>query len=829
MIFENSENKDYTLELAEVLGYMTEVLINEFPTDFFTPEYLMVSILDNKNCHAYKMLDKCLTSNNMEELKEAYIDVIKQNSNVSIADPTFSNDLENLLESAKDEKNYTNCDKIGTEHILLAILNSRNDFKMKDIFNSVGIEYNFIFDKCMENDKIKTNKINKITPKSLNNKILKPLIFPSKSEVNATEIINKTDYISKYTTNLNKLAEENKIDDLIGRDAELKEIVKVLARRKKNNVILVGNGGVGKTVIVEGLAKLISEGKVPSILEGKEIVKIDIMEIVSGTNFRGMFEERVKGLFNELKYSKKYILFIDDIQNVLKNGSKDKDTDISGMIGDVLTGGDVRVIATTTFKDYRNSIEINTSIERKFQKIIIDPPTTKQSVDILMKSKKYYEEFHNVKYTNEAIAKAVDLAERYITERSLPDSAFDIIDLAGASTIINETCPSEIKKLQLRLEALKKQKNNALNAGEFEKFDIISSEENYINKNLNEYKRNKHKEPIEINADDIAVTVSEMTKIPVQRLSENEKQKLAHIDDIIKKSVVGQDEAIDEVCKVVKRNKIGLGNKNRCQGTFLFVGPTACGKTLIAKELAKEVFGSENALVRIDMSEYSEKNSVAKLTGAAPGYIGYDNGGQLTEAVKNKQYCVLLLDEIEKADKEVFNVFLQLFDEGRLTDSSGQLVNFKNVIVIMTSNVGASQVAELGKGVGFNTDEKANSEVIIKKSLKHTFTPEFLNRIDKIVYFNNLSDDNLKSIVKLEINKLDNRLNDIHYHLHYDDSVVDYLQVKAIDQKKFGARPIIRLVQDNIEDKITDLMLENDYKPEYEFSATCTNNSIRVS
>ena len=826
MNFEKNEN--YTKELVTVLNYMTDILVNEFPTDVFTPEYLMVSILDNKDCKAYRLLDDCLMSDNMQELKEAYINVIKEHIKLNTDETNFSDDLVKILNAAKDEQNYTNSSKIGTLQVLLSILNPKNEIGIRDVFNAVGIEYNLVIDRVTSKPILNPYDKKSIAPKNLNNNIIKPTIFTTKSTVNATNIIENTENIDKYTVNLNKLAKEGKIDDLVGRKAELSKIVKVLARRKKNNVILVGEGGVGKTVIVEGLAKLITEGKVPSILEGKEIVKIDIMEMVSGTNFRGMFEQRVKGLFNELKSSNKYILFIDDIQNVLKSGSKEKDTDISGMIGDLLEGGEVRVIATTTFKDYRNSIEINSSIERKFQKIIVDAPTNDETYKILMDSKKYYEDFHNVKYSSEAIKKSIELAKRYITEKSLPDSAFDIIDLAGAATNVNKETSEEFKNLQKRLEVINEQKEEALNAGEFEKIDEIDEEENEINKNLNELKREERQHIKEINVDDIAAIVSEMTKIPINKLSENEKKKLAHIDSVIKKSVIGQNEAIEDVCRVVKRNKVGLGNKNRCQGTFLFVGPTACGKTLIAKQLAKEVFGSENALVRIDMSEYSEKNSVAKLTGAAPGYIGYDNGGQLTEAVKNKQYCVLLLDEIEKADKEVFNVFLQLFDEGRLTDSSGHLVSFKNVIVIMTSNVGARQVSELGNGMGFNIDEKANSNAIIEKSLKRTFTPEFLNRIDKIVYFNNLTDDNLKEIVKLEVKKLDDSLNDLHYHLHCDDSVIDYLQVKAIEQKKFGARPIIRLVQSNIEDVITDLILEHDYTPEYEFSATCVNNSINV-
>lgn len=831
-------NGIYSHELDDVLNYMVDILVNEFPTDIFTPEYLMVSIFDINNCHANMILDNCLMSNNMEELKEIYMSVLKDHSKPLIGETDktkvqFDFELNKILETAKEEKNKTNAKLIGTEHVLLAILNPKNNIKIREVFNTVGIEYNFILDKCME----ETSK--RPTPKPIrakglinnNGGALKPAIFPLKSEVNATSIIAKDEFISKYTTNLNTLAKEGKIDALIGRKAEIQEIIKVLARRKKNNVILVGNGGVGKTAIINGLAAMIVNGNVPPILEGKEIVMIDIMALVSGTHFRGMFEERVKGLFDELKSSNKYILFIDDMQNVLKSGSKDKDTDISGMIGDILSGGDVRVIGTTTFKDYRNSIEINTSISRKLQKLIIEAPSQKEAIEILLKSKKYYEDYHNVTYTDEAIEKAVELAERYITDRSLPDSAFDVIDLAGAATSVSEKEPIEILNLKKRLNAIDGEKNVALNAGEFEKIDALTLEENTINKELSDYKREQNSKKSSttiIDADDIATTVSNLTKVPIAKMSSNEKKKIAHIDEILKQSVIGQDEAVDAICKVIKRNKVGLGDKTKTMANLLLVGKSGTGKTLIAKKLAEEIFGDEKDLVRIDMSEYSEKNSVAKLTGAAPGYVGYENGGQLTEAIKNKQHCVLLLDEIEKADQEVYNLFLQLFDEGRLTDSSGQIVNFKNVIVLMTSNIGAKQASDFGGGVGFNTDEEANKKSIIEKSLKKKFTPEFLNRIDKIVYFNSLTDDNLNSIVKLEIKKLDDRLHELHYGLHCDEKVIDYLHVKAVSQKEFGARPIIRLVQDNLEDKITDLMLENDYKQDYVFSATCTENKVVI-
>lgn len=832
------ENKNYSYELQEVLSYMIDVLANEFPTEVFTPEYLIVSILDTKKCHANMFLDNYLMSNNIEELREIYTSVLKGNEKPIISrDKTkveFDFELNKIMEKAEEEALKTNSPQVGTEHVLLSILNPSNEFKIQEVFKTVGIDYELIIGKCKDNKNKprpvrRTNFINNNGFQQKEQQ--KQQIIPLKSEINTTSVTAAGEFTSKYTTNINELVKKGKIDELIGREDEISQIIKVLARRKKNNIVLVGNSGVGKTEIVYGLAQKIVNREVPTILEGKEIVAINVMSLVSGTHFRGMFEERVKGLFDELKSNSKYILFIDDMQSVLKGGSKDKDTDISNMISDVLSEGEVRVIGTISFKEYRNCIESNPSISNKLQRIIVEPSTVSETIDILTHNKKYYEDFHNVKYTDEAIKKCAELSERYITDRYLPDSAFDVMDLTGAYVSLENSKSDEFSELKKRLNEIEEEKNIILNNGDFEKIDALTIEENDVRRRINDFKRREQssdKEKVKIYSNDISKTISEITNVPISKLTINEKERILHIDDKLKESIIGQDEAVESLCRVIKRNKVGLGDKTKTMANILMAGPSGSGKTLIAKKLAEEIFGDEKALVRVDMSEYSEKNSVAKLTGAAPGYIGYENGGQLTEAIKHKQHCVLLLDEIEKADQEVYNVFLQLFDEGRLTDSAGQIVNFKNVIVLMTSNIGAKQAADFGGGVGFVTDEVTNKKSIIEKQLKQKFTPEFLNRIDKIVYFNTLTDDNLKDIVKLEINKFGKRLKEIKYNIEYDDSVVSYIHSEAIKQKEYGARPIIRLVQNTIEDKITDMILENEYEPEYAFTATCNNNHIEI-
>ena len=812
------KNTEYT----DILAYMLDVLNNEFPTVEFTPEYIMLSILDNPRCHANMIMDNILMTDTLDYLRNYYADVIKGQPKKPILNITtklkFNEELTGIYDKAEIEANAMSSSKLGSEHVLLAIMNPSNHFKIAEKLNSLGLSYDSMCNNCRDfeapNTEQKTSKVKKSDNSYINNNHQDNGKMPLKSEVNSKVFVQNgnTPFINKYTIDLHEEIANGKYDKLVGRESILNNIITVLSRRRKNNVILVGKPGCGKTSIGYRLAEMIDEGCVPATLEGKKVVMLDVMALLSGTHLRGMFEERVDGLFKELKNNSNYILFIDDMQNIVRNTGKDKDGDLSDVIGRILTEGDVRVIGTIPFKDYRNGIENNSALSTKLQKIIVEPSSKEETLEILKSNKGYYENFHHVKFDDACLLKAVKLAKRYITNNSLPDSAIDVIDLTGASISLNNEQSISLKALKEKLKTFDTEKKNAMNSGNFEKLDEIAKKESQLQKDISDMKKiidNDESTWIKATEDDIADTVSAITTIPVSKLSDSNKTTILHIDEILKRDVIGQDEAINDISKAIKRSRAGFSDNNRCISLML-IGKSGVGKTLIAKKLAENVFGDEKALVRFDMSEYQDKTSVNKLLGSSAGYVGYDNGGLLTEAVKNKPYCVLLFDEIEKADESIYNVFLQLFDEGRLTDNNGTTVNFKNVIVIMTSNVGAKQASELGNGVGFQSNEEENKKAIIEKSLKNKFNPEFLNRIDKIIHFNSLTDENIKAITALELDKLTNRVKENGVNLTYNSDVVDYVFKKAIREKEYGARPVMRIIQDNISDKIVDMVLESD-------------------
>ena len=807
-------------EYKDILAYMLDVLGNEFPTSEFTPEYIMLAILDNPRCHANLVMDNILMTDTLDYLRNYYAQVIREEPKKPILnkDVKFDKELSDIINRAEDEAEFLNSTKLGSEHILLSIINPANHFKVGEKLISFGLAYDSICSNCrdfVEETEQKSPKVKKVDNSYISNNHQDAKI-PLKSEINSKVFVQNgnTPFINKYTINLHEEIANGKYDKLIGREDVLDNVIKVLSRRRKNNVILVGKPGTGKTSIGYRLAEMIDCGSVPDNLEGKQVVMLDVMALLSGTHLRGMFEERVDGLFKELKNNSNYILFIDDMQNIVRNTGKDKDGDLSDVISKILTEGNVRVVGTISFKDYRNGIENNSVLSTKLQKIIVEPSTKEETFKILKSNKSYYENFHHVKFDDECLLKAVKLAKRYITNNNLPDSAIDVIDLTGASISLNNKQSTSMKTLKEKLNSFDGEKKKAMNSGNFEKLDEIAKKESQLLKKISDMKKkidNDESTWIHATEDDIADTVSAITTIPVSKLSISNKTTILHIDEILKKDVIGQDEAINEIAKAIKRSRAGFSDNNKCT-SLMMIGTTGVGKTLIAKKLAENVFGDEKALIRFDMSEYQDKTSVNKLLGSSAGYVGYENGGLLTEAVKNKPYCVLLFDEIEKADESIYNVFLQLFDEGRLTDNNGTTVNFKNVIVIMTSNIGAKQASEMGNGVGFQSNVEENKKSIIEKSLKNKFNPEFLNRIDNIIHFNALTDDNIKVITRLELDKLRNRVKENGVNLTFGSDVIDYVFKKAIQEKEYGARPIMRIIQDNISDRVVVLVLESENK-----------------
>lgn len=811
----------YTIELKRVLTYISKDLIEEYPSKKITTEYFIFSLFNNKQCLAYKILDKFVTQKHMDDLYDYYAKylhnnsstIIKKENNLQVGyDSIFSNHLVN----SEQEKDGLLDPKVSTEHVLLSILKTNSIVKKQ--FETFGVTYDSFLTQINElrYEDVKKNDSDRALVESISG-------FKSNKS-------GKKNLIETYCINLNKLSQQGKIDELIGRESEINRIVKVLGRRNKNNVILVGLPGTGKSQIVNGLVNLIEKGKA-MFLNGKTVLSLNITAIIAGSTFRGMLEDRMNGIINEIKYNKDCVLFIDDIHNVLGNNTNNS-TELVGVLSNTLSDGDVQVIATTSFKEYKNTIEGNASLSRKFQKIIIEPTTLEETEMILHSSKVYYEKHHNVLYSNESIKACVHLANKYITERQLPDSAIDIMDECGSEKKIYNPEMDDLVDLRKELMSAQKMREKSMKMNDFKLGDEYNKKAKEIEGKIIDYEKNlklntKNKVK-EINEDDIYSTVSDMTGIPLNKLSTSEKQKYLNIENVLNEHVIGQEEAIKNISQTLKRNRIGLNRKNRPVGVFLFSGVSGVGKTLLASKIADEIYDGEKSLVRFDMSEYSDKTSVNKLIGAGSGYVMAEQGGLLTEAIKNNQYSVLLLDEIEKADKDVLNVFLQVFDNGVLTDNTGVKVSFKNTIIIMTSNIGARDASMIGGGVGFNTNVESNKKSIVEKSIKSFFNPEFINRLDKIIQFNELTNDDLKKIIVLELKKLNVKMVEIGYSINYSDNVVDFIFNKLSSDKTSGARKINRIVQSEIEDIICDLYLENEYDKGHMFSVEIDNNNVKI-
>ena len=627
-----------------------------------------------------------------------------------------------------------------------------------------------------------------------------------------------TPVLDNFSKDLIKLAQQGKLDPVVGRKNEILRIAQVLSRRKKNNPIIIGEPGCGKTAIVEGLAMMIYNGECPKNLTDKRILSLDMNSIVAGTKYRGQFEERMKVIIEELDASDDIILFIDEIHTMVGAGNGTGSLDASNIFKPALSRGDIQCIGATTLDEYRKNIEKDGALERRFQKIIVDPSTKEETFEILKNSIEKYEEHHKVNYDDETLKICVELADRYITDREFPDKAFDIVDEIGSRMQIDIKLPESIEKLKLELLNIKNEKAEVIKKQKYELAAELRDREKSILLDLEEEKKlfdeklKKTKRPIP--EDLIYEVVSNMTKIPISKINLDEKNSLVNLEKSLNNYVIGQEEAVKKVSKSIRRNRVGIKDPNRPIGSFIFLGSTGVGKTFLAKKLAMEIFGSEDSLIRVDMSEYQEKHTISRLIGSPPGYVGHDEGGQLTEQVKNKPYSVILFDEVEKANKDVFSSLLQMLDDGHMTDGLGRKINFKNCLIIMTSNIGVKKMQDFGTGIGFNTkaSDVVNEEYkrdILKKELNKFFAPEFLNRIDDVVIFNSLKKPEVEKIVKLELEKLIGRLTEKKYNITYRKSVVDLISDVGFDEK-FGARPIKRAIQDKIEDLISEKILLNE-------------------
>ena len=627
-----------------------------------------------------------------------------------------------------------------------------------------------------------------------------------------------TPVLDNFSRDLNKLAEEGKLDPVVGREPEIMRIAQILSRRKKNNPIIVGEPGCGKTAIVEGLAMKIYEGDCPKNLMDKRIVSLDMNSIVAGTKYRGQFEERMKVIIEELQNNPNIVVFIDEIHTIVGAGSSSGSLDASNIFKPALARGEIQCVGATTLDEYRKNFEKDGALERRFQKVIVDPSTKEETLIILQNSKAKYEAHHKVSYTDEILGLCVELADRYITDREFPDKAFDILDEVGARSQVDIKLPEVIEKLKQQASDIKQEKIDVIKSQKFEMAAELRDKERKIITKLAEEKKKFDEELTikkkEISPELVYEVVSNMTKIPVSKITIDETKSLVNLEDTLNDLVIGQEEAVAKISKAIRRNRVGIKDPNKPIGSFIFLGSTGVGKTFLAKKLAKEIFGNEDNMIRVDMSEYQEKHTISRLIGSPPGYVGHEEGGQLTEQVKNKPYSVILFDEIEKANKDIFSTLLQMLDDGHLTDSLGRKINFKNCLIIMTSNIGVRKLQDFGGGMGFKKSDYVAEEHkrdILKSELGKFFAPEFLNRIDDVIVFNSLKKDHIDKIVKLEIDILLNRLTKMKYNFVADYSVIEMISKVGFDEM-FGARPLKRAIQDKIEDLISEGILIGDVK-----------------
>ena len=789
-------------------------------------EHLLLGIILENDCMAVKILESLDVDikklRNLIELSTKSSSTVTGNKNTI----PLVKQAEKILKITYLEARLFKSGIIGTEHLLLSILKDQDNVATKSLAQ-FQIDYDLAkdeFETIIANDK-EMDMPRSEFPRSHDEEDDMPFSSGGGGgnagggkQGKKGDPKSKTPVLDNFGRDLTKMAEENKLDPIVGRDAEIERVSQILSRRKKNNPILIGEPGVGKSAIAEGLAIRIVQKKVSRVLFGKRIVTLDIASLVAGTKYRGQFEERMKAVMSELEKTRDVILFIDEMHTIVGAGGASGSLDASNMFKPALARGEIQCVGATTLDEYRQYIEKDGALERRFQKVIVEPTSVSETIQILNNIKERYEDHHSVSYTDAAIEACVKLTTRYISDRFLPDKAIDALDEVGSRVHLqNINVPQEILDVEKQIEEVKEEKNDVVKSQKYEEAAKLRDKERQLGEKLDEAKSRweedskSHRETV--TADHVEEVVAMMTGIPVQRIAEKESGKLARMEEDLQGTVIGQDEAVKKVAKAIKRNRAGLKDPNRPIGSFIFLGPTGVGKTQLAKELSKNLFDSEDSLIRMDMSEYMEKFAVSRLVGAPPGYVGYEEGGQLTEKVRRKPYSIVLLDEIEKAHPDVFNLLLQILDDGQLTDSLGRKVDFKNTIMIMTSNIGARQLQDFGTGVGFGTGAKKASNKddqkgVIENALKKAFAPEFLNRVDDLVLFNSLSKDDIHKIIDIELAKLYRRVDDLGYKLKLTDAAKDYIAEKGYDAK-FGARPLKRAIQKYVEDALAEEIINS--------------------
>lgn len=807
-------NANFSARAKDVLSYSREEALR-LGNDYLGVEHILLGILREGEGLAIKLLKEFQV-----DLAQIRVELEKTLKETRVKSITANNiplvrQAEKVLKITYLEAKLFKSAKVGTEHILLAILREENNIATR-ILNKYGVIYENVkeeLEAMIEEQSYPKAEFPGDTADDNPDDGGSSSYGSGGGAKRAGDSKSKTPVLDNFGRDLTAMAEQNKLDPIVGRLNEIERVSQILSRRKKNNPILIGEPGVGKSAIAEGLALRIVQKKVSRVLFGKRIISLDLASLVAGTKYRGQFEERMKAVMNELEKSRDIILFIDEIHTIIGAGGASGSLDASNMFKPALARGEIQVIGATTLDEYRQYVEKDGALERRFQKVLVEPTTIDETIQILNNIKERYEDHHSVQYTEEAVQACVKLTDRYISDRNLPDKAIDALDEVGSRVhITNINVPKEIVDLEKKIEDIKIEKGNVIKSQQYEKAaELRDTEKNLIDdleKAQKKWEEESKAHKITVTEDHVAEVVSMMTGIPLQKVSQSESGKIMNLGDTLKGKVIGQDEAVAKVVKAIQRNRAGLKDPNKPIGSFFFLGPTGVGKTQLAKVLAKTLFDSEEALIRIDMSEYMEKFSVSRLVGAPPGYVGYEEGGQLTEKVRRKPYSIVLLDEIEKAHPDVFNMLLQALDDGHMTDGLGRKIDFKNTILIMTSNIGARQLADFGTGVGFGTtarkeQEDENAQKVIHNALKKAFSPEFLNRIDDMIVFNSLQKEDINKIIEIELVELYGRINELGYEVKITNSAKDFISDKGYDQK-FGARPLKRAIQKYIEDPLAE-------------------------